>query len=132
VLAGKLQRVQRLDQQGVAVTWRPRGAVATQRLEAALVINCTGPSTDVACSTEPLIAALSAQGLVRADPMRLGLDLDAGHRVLDALGRAHPALFAVGPITRGALWEINAVPDIRLQAAQVAAEVVRALGPRRA
>jgi uncharacterized NAD(P)/FAD-binding protein YdhS len=132
ILAGKLQHVTLLDDQSVAVTWRPRGQTGTRRLAAALVVNCTGPSTDVERSTEPLIAALAGQGLVRADPLRLGLDIDAGHRVLDIQGRAHPTLFAVGPITRGALWEINAVPDIRSQAAEVAARVLGALTPRRA
>ena len=132
VLAGKLDQVGLLVDGGAAVTWRPRGEIGTRRLEAALVVNCTGPSTDVERSTEPLIAALASQGLVRADPLRLGLDIDTDHRVLDVRGRAHPTLFAVGPVTRGALWEINAVPDIRPQAAQVAVEVLRALAPRRA
>lgn len=127
ILAGKLDQVGLLADGGAAVTWRPRGEIGTRRLETALVVNCTGPSTDVERSTEPLIAALANQGLVRADPLRLGLDIDVGHRALDAEGRAHPTLFAVGPVTRGALWEINAVPDIRLQAAEVSAEVLRTL-----
>jgi uncharacterized NAD(P)/FAD-binding protein YdhS len=91
------------------------------------VVNCTGPSSDVERSTEPLIAALAARGLIRADPLRLGLDIDADHRVRGADGGARPSLFAVGPITRGALWEINAVPDIRVQAASVAATVLSAV-----
>lgn len=132
VLAGKLEKVALLADQRASVTWRPRGETATQGLEAALVINCTGPSTDVERSTEPLIAALANQGLIRADPLRLGLDIDAAHRAVDAQGRAHPTLFALGPITRGALWEINAVPDIRVQAAETAAGVLRALERPRA
>ncbi len=61
--------------------------------------------------------------------MRLGLDVDARHRVVHADGRPHPTLFAVGPITRGALWEINAVPDIRVQAAEVAAALTAPARP---
>jgi uncharacterized NAD(P)/FAD-binding protein YdhS len=33
----------------------------------------------------------------------------------------------VGPVTRGALWEIIAVPDIRVQAPKVAARAVAGL-----
>jgi len=128
VLAGKLERVDLLEGGRAGAVWRPRGETDAWRLEADLVVNCTGPSADVERSTEPLLAALADRGLIRADPLRLGLDIDAGHRVVHAGGRPHATLFAVGPITRGALWEINAVPDIRVQAVQVATAVLGALG----
>ncbi len=102
VLAGKLERADILEGGRAGLVWRTRGETDTSRLEADLVDTCTGPSTDVERSTEPLIAALAARGLIRADPMRLGLDVDARHRVVHADGRPHPTLFAVGPITRGA------------------------------
>jgi uncharacterized NAD(P)/FAD-binding protein YdhS len=35
-------------------------------------------------------------------------------------GAAQDELYAVGPMTRGAFWEVTSVPDIRLQAAEVA------------
>jgi uncharacterized NAD(P)/FAD-binding protein YdhS len=127
VLAGKLDRADRLPGGKVGVVWRPRGEAQTWRLEVDAVINCTGPSSDVERSTEPLIAALAARRLIRADPLRLGVDIDGEHRVVRADGTSHPTLFAVGPITRGALWEINAVPDIRVQAAHVAGAVLGAL-----
>jgi uncharacterized NAD(P)/FAD-binding protein YdhS len=57
----------------------------------------------------------------------LGVDVDVDHRVIAVSGQAQPTLFAVGPMTRGALWEINAVPDIRVQAVEVAEGVIRAL-----
>jgi uncharacterized NAD(P)/FAD-binding protein YdhS len=132
ILAGKLGRTDLLGDQGVDVVWRPRGTHETRRLRVDLVINCTGPSSDVERSTEPLIAALADQGLIRADPLRLGVDVDADHRVFDVRGDAQATLLAVGPITRGALWEIAAVPDIRVQAAEAASVVLRALAPRRA
>jgi uncharacterized NAD(P)/FAD-binding protein YdhS len=37
---------------------------------------------------------------------------------------ASPRLYAVGPPTRGAFWEITAVPDIRRQCAEVAATML--------
>lgn len=123
VLAGKLDRIDQLSGGGVGVAWRPRGETQIWRLEVDKVVNCTGPSTDLERSTEPLISALAKQGLIRADPLRLGLDVDADHRVRDSQGRSQRTLFAVGPITRGALWEINAVPDIRVQAAEAAASL---------
>lgn len=127
ILAGKLERADILEGGRAGLVWRPRGETDTWRLEADLVVNCTGPSTDVESSTEPLIAALAARALIRADPLRLGLDIDAEHRVIRTDGTPQATLFAVGPITRGALWEINAVPDIRVQAEEVAVAALKAL-----
>lgn len=42
--------------------------------------------------------------------------------------RAGDRLWAVGPMTKGRYWEIIAVPDIRGQAAAVAADTATELG----
>ena len=92
------------------------------------VINCTGPTGDVLASTDALLKDLLRRGLARPDPLRLGLDVDDDNRVRDLSGVASPTLLAVGPATRGAFWEITAVPDIRGQAAAVAAATLAGLG----
>ena len=127
IIAGRLERVETVQGQKLAVTWRPRGAERSARFEASLLVNCTGPAASLARSAEPLLAVLSEQGLIRPDPLGLGVDVDVDHRVIALAGHAQPTLFAVGPMTRGALWEINAVPDIRVQAAEVAEGVMQAL-----
>lgn len=97
------------------VEWRPRGNDFTVRTVAARVINCTGPEGDPARCGAPLLRHLLAKGLLRADAHGLGLDVAADGRVLDADGRPSDWLFAAGPLTKGAHWEIVAVPDIRHQ-----------------
>lgn len=102
---------------------RPQPGLAdvAQPFSVSAVVNATGPTGDVTRSTDPLLLDLIRRGLARPDPLRLGLDVDADNRLLDVSGSASRTLLAVGPVTRGARWEINAVPDIRGQAAQVAA-----------
>lgn len=78
------------------------------------VVNCTGPG-DLAASRDPLLVALASAGLARPDPLGLGLDTDHVGRVRDDRGLPATDLYAVGPLTRGAFWEITAVPDIRRQ-----------------
>ena len=51
----------------------------------------------------------------------MGLAVDDGSRAGDRL-------WALGPLTKGAYWEIVAVPDIRGQAAAVAASIATELG----
>ncbi len=103
------------DGDGVAMTWRPRGRDAIETLHARRVVNCSGPQIDLARTSEPMLRALSDRGEIRPDPNSIGLDVDSQARVIAADGTPHPRLFALGPLTRGAFWEIVAVPDIRVQ-----------------
>lgn len=125
VEAGRIQRID-LDDRKVVVTIRPRGwsRTTTRRVDA--VINCTGPLADASASHIPLVRGLLEAGNARADPDRLGLDVDADCRLRDAEGQAQDDLYAVGPMTRGAFWEVTSVPDIRIQAAEVAEHIAQA------
>jgi uncharacterized NAD(P)/FAD-binding protein YdhS len=127
VLAG---RVERLDSvaQGLSASWRPRGERALQILRINRAINCTGPEGDPSRSDQPLIDALLAQGLARPDPLGLGLNVDEDGRLIGQSGAISAGLFAIGPIARGALWEITAVPDIRVQARRLAKRLLAANG----
>lgn len=100
----------------IAVTWRPRGADAAATMTVQRIVNCTGPQGDLRRTTEPLLARLVAQGTVRPDAEHLGIDVDQQGSVVAADGRVDETLLALGPMTRGAFWEIVAVPDIRRQA----------------
>lgn len=87
------------------------------------VVNCTGPLSDVHQSSDPLIRSLLARGTVRPDRLALGIDTTEAGQVIDAAGHPVPGLHVVGPPRKGTLWESTAIPEIRAQAAQVAAAV---------
>lgn len=126
VRAGTIERLD-LVQDEVRVEWRARGTRKPQTLMVDAVVNCTGSSGELGPDGARLVAALLARKLVRPDPCRLGLDVDAGSRPLSAKGAVRAGLYAVGPLTRGAFWEMTAVPDIRSQAASVAADLLAEL-----
>jgi uncharacterized NAD(P)/FAD-binding protein YdhS len=100
---------------------RQRGSFVRHRLEVAAVVNCTGANLDLTRSDNPLIQQMLSEGLARAHPNGLGLDLDSEGRVLDGRGHVQGSLFAIGPLTAGAFWESTAVPEIRARAAAIAA-----------
>ena len=112
VMAGRIVRVEG----GTATIARRGGGVTERRFAAA--INCTGPEGAIERVGDPLIRQLLASGRARPDRLGLGLDVDSESRVLG--NGPSPALYALGPLTRGAFWEMVAVPDIRGQAAGVA------------
>jgi uncharacterized NAD(P)/FAD-binding protein YdhS len=81
----------------VEIAWRGRGEDALRTLTADRIILCTGPEGDITRCDNVLLHALVGQGLARPDAHRLGLDVDHGARLIGRDGRAHDALFAVGP-----------------------------------
>ena len=119
IVAGKTLGFEE-EADGVAVRYRPRGEDSARELFVQRVINCTGPQGDLMRTSEPLLRTLAARGAIRPDPEHLGLDVTVSGQVVRADGTASEQLFALGPMTRGAFWEIVAVPDIRRQTWDVA------------
>jgi uncharacterized NAD(P)/FAD-binding protein YdhS len=109
----------------MTVRFRPRGGDAIATLSVARVLNCSGPATDYRCVADPLVRSLLLSGLGRPDPSRLGLDVSATCALRGRTGTESRRLFAVGPVTRGAFWEMTAVPDIRGQCEQLAPHLAR-------
>jgi uncharacterized NAD(P)/FAD-binding protein YdhS len=54
-------------------------------------------------------------GTVRPDALRLGLDVTNNCAVRGADGTISRRIYAVGPVTKAAFWEMTAVPDLRKQ-----------------
>ena len=88
----------------------------------AAVVNCAGPGR-LPESAGPLVGGLLNDGTARVGPHGLGLDIDGAGRVVGAAGTAHPRLWVVGALRRGARWETTAVPEIRAQAHRLVADL---------
>jgi len=95
------------------------------RLRADAVVNCTGPRTDVTGSDNPLLAALLRRRLAAPDHLRLGLACTPSGELLDPEGQVVPGLLTIGPPRKGTLYETTAIPEIRVQAAELAARLLR-------
>jgi uncharacterized NAD(P)/FAD-binding protein YdhS len=106
----------------VEVAFKRRGAEEAETLIVQRVINATGLQS--ACDADSaVVRALCSRFLARFDPLQFGLDVSENLEVLAADGRVSRNMWALGPIVRGVFWECIAVPDIRVQAAQVARAV---------
>jgi len=89
------------------------------------VINCAGPLGQVHQIPSPLIRRLLEEGLVRPDPLGIGLDVTSEGALIDRENQISRKLYAVGPITRGVFWEATAVPDISLHCEALARHVAQ-------
>jgi len=113
----------------VHARWKVRGRDEVREATVDALVNCTG--FDGPSSVDPFHARLFAAGLARPDPLGLGLQVDGASRVLDEQGAPQADLLAVGPPTKGAFWEIVAVPEIRVQIVLVADQLTQMLAPRK-
>jgi uncharacterized NAD(P)/FAD-binding protein YdhS len=111
---------------GVDVLIADRGTTERRKLFARAVFECRGRAGKVDATENPLLRSVLASGQARPDPLRLGLHVSSDCALVDSSGRASEKLYAIGPVTSGVFWEVTAVPDIRVQAAQLARRLLSA------
>jgi uncharacterized NAD(P)/FAD-binding protein YdhS len=130
IRAGRIQTYQPVGDDLVDVRFRlrPRDGGGVDTLRVGRVINCSGPTSDYKRTNDPLLCALLDTGLVRPDPLRLGLDVTGTCALRETSGAVSRQLFAVGPITKGMFWEMTAVPDLRRQCEALATHLAGLLG----
>ena len=126
LLAGRVADIAAAEG-GFDVSVQTRQARGTETLRVARIYDCTGITRDVSAGSIAVVRYLTDRGLARPDPLRLGLDVTPDCAVIDAAGTPSDRLFAVGPLTRGTFFEIDAIPEIRVQCARLAE---RLTGPR--
>jgi len=123
VNAGRIDSVTAAGDQ-LRVSWSPRGGGPAASLTVDLLVNATGPNYALTRSTDPLLNALRAAGLVTEDALNLGLRTDLHGACVDAEGRPSEHLFYVGPMLRADHWEATAATELRDHAERLAAHLV--------
>lgn len=94
-----------------------RVTTTARELDAAWLVNCTGPERDLDRLASPLVRSLRARGLVTRDALGLGVHSDGE-------GLASPGVSVVGGWRAADRWESTAVPELRGQAATTARAIV--------
>ncbi len=118
----------RIADSAVEVTVRRRCEDQRTTYRVARIINCSGPGCDYDRIRDPLVRRLLADGHIRPDKLRLGLDVTPHCALRNARGEISRRLYAVGPATKAVFWEMTSVPDIRRQCESLAGQIAGALG----
>jgi uncharacterized NAD(P)/FAD-binding protein YdhS len=126
VIAGRTLGIE-AGEDGLRVSLRRKGQAGIESHVFQRVITATGLESAKDLRSG-LIDRLLARGLVRLDPLGIGIDVAPDLAAIGDGGRPVPGLWALGPIVLGTFWECLAVPDIRRQAAECAASVAAQLG----
>ena len=125
IISGRIE-IGRTTNDKVEVTLIRRGSTEREQRSFDRVVDCRGPRNEVDVHV-PLHAQLVKDGKLRPDPLNQGLDVAPDEALIGLDGTPSDRLFVLGPPTRGRYTEIVAIPDIRLQAADVANGLIAAL-----
>lgn len=121
--AGNLAALKTADD-GITVHWNDRKKDASYSVTAARVINCTGPETNLERNGSLFVKNLLQRGLIRPCALRLGYDATPDGKIIGGNGAVTPNLYTMGPALRGILWESVAVPELKGQAKELAAQLI--------
>jgi uncharacterized NAD(P)/FAD-binding protein YdhS len=90
------------------------------------IVNCTGLGGALAMAKEAPLSEMLDDGLISISPGNLGLRTTPNLAAIGATGEPTPGLWIVGPPVRGSRFEATAVPELRVQAELVAAQIASA------
>jgi uncharacterized NAD(P)/FAD-binding protein YdhS len=127
VRAGRMTEIRRDAKGLLEVKWRARGSERIETLHVGRVVNCTGPTSNLARARDRLLGGLRDAGVLCSDGLGQGLLVDAHLRPIDASGVSVEGLHYVGPMLKAQRWEAVAVPELRVHARDVARQVVASL-----
>ncbi|MFA6267801.1 MAG: FAD/NAD(P)-binding protein [Pseudolabrys sp.] len=117
LVAGRVVAITAGD--GFTVKVQARHTHRIETFEVARIYDCSGIVRDISLSSNSVVRSLVDRGLARPDPLRIGLDVSDDCEIIAADGTVSAKILAVGPLTRGTFFEIDAIPDIRVQCAHL-------------
>lgn len=119
VVAGRIRDMVEVDS-ALEVRYTPQGEGQECREQAGIVVNCIGPEADYDRIDHPLVKNLLRRGMIRPGQAHLGIDALPNGSILGRDGHSSGLLYTLGSTMKGVLWEVIAVPEIRVQAEQLA------------
>ncbi len=115
LIKGRISEI-KMDGDGFAILYS-NSKNESKSLKTSSIVNCTGPESDYSQLKMPLVQHLIKNGLIAPDPLKYGLNAQKN-------GQLSAHLYTIGPPLKGILWESVAVPEIRVQALELAGKII--------
>ena len=123
ILSGRLRHISVDDRGRFLVNYAAKGEQSYITID--VLINCIGAQSNFARVNSELVHNLLSAGTIRCDPIRQGLDATPDGRLIGADDRPSSILRTIGTALKGTLLESTAIPEIRIQARDLAADMTR-------
>ena len=95
-----------------------------QYVHADVIINCIGSESRFDQLDSRLVKNLMESGMIRCDDLRFGLDATPDGHLMGTDGQPSDLLYTLGTALKGVLWESTAIPEIRVQARDLAQKLI--------
>jgi uncharacterized NAD(P)/FAD-binding protein YdhS len=112
---------------GLAVEFRQRHQQQWEAATFDALVLATGPGHASVVQTNPLLAGLAADGVVRSDAFHLGIDVDTDGHAISSSGKADERVFVAGPLARGTFGELMGISDLTDNAEKLARRLAHEL-----
>ena len=122
ILKGRLQKITWEDGIGFDVRYATIGL--DQYVHADVVINCIGSESRFDQLDSQLVKNLMTAGMIQCDDLRFGLDATPDGHLKGTDGQPGDMLYTLGTALKGVLWESTAIPEIRVQARDLAQKLI--------
>ena len=88
------------------------------------LVNCIGSESNYSRIDSQFVTSLVARGHVRNDELSLGVHATPDGSVVGRSGEPSAVVYTLGTPLKGILWESTAIPEIRVQAKQLALKLL--------
>lgn len=122
-IKGRLVDINETGRQIIVRFWNGKNQIE-ESIVVSRVINCTGPLPDITKTKNILLKNLVSRGTIKPDALKLGIETDLQGAIINSNNITSDNLFTLGGNLKGLLWESTAVPEIRVQAENLAALLV--------
>lgn len=122
ILGGRINEISPIDN-GFTITYTDKKTLLPNELRINKIINCSGPQIAPDSSDSILIKNLFNKGWLGKDELGIGFNVLPDGRLLDKENNIMPEFYTIGNGLKGVLFESTAIPEIRLQAYQLAKKI---------
>lgn len=122
ILKGRLRTIDVNKADGFDITYRTDGV--PNATTADIIVNCIGAETKFDRLDSSLVKNLFASGRLACDSLSQGLDAKPDGKIVGRNGEISDLLYTLGTALKGILWETTAIPEIRVQARDLAHRLI--------
>lgn len=126
VFGGRLQFVT-IVENGFEVSVKKRSDQQLETFFVSRIVNCTGPQINFNEINDEFVSNLLQNNIISANDLKMGIRCFPDGRVLNKEGEHVKNIYAVGSLLREVLWETTAVPELRVNAENVASQIVESI-----
>ena len=125
ILAGRIKKIEE-NEKGFVVSYVDRKENELKEIQVQKIINCSGPQLNPANIDSVLFRNLLNKELICVDELGLGFNATPDGKLLDKNNNIIPEFYTIGNGLKGILFESTAIPEIRVQAYNLAKDLLMA------